>query len=428
MGTSRVILSSPQKEKKRKEKEERKRSERKNSAGETGHSSHSTSFHKTHPSGKKERTHKKSSSSSTGKSTEKRDAQRTSVNSVEGGVDGESMDVSDERPRNTLHSSLHHPAAREWLDVHIHPSMLVYPVFVTRRTVDKNIPGFSPNKQWGCGQNKDFASLAAYLHSLQMKGLRSVMLFGVVDEQEKDNVGGKGYDDPDTPVCLALRVLKKACPKLMLLADVCLCEYTDHGHCGTLRKVDGEELIDNDKTLTLLSKCAVLYAQAGAHMVCPSDMMDGRVEVIRKALDRNNYGHVSIMAYTSKKASCLYAPFRAAVESTFKGDRKRYQQPVGSASIAERAATRDIEQGADVILVKPCLWFGDIIRSFAERKTVPVAAYVVSGEYKMLQDYATATGDLEGVLKESHTSIVRAGATILITYFTPALLDYIPSW
>nr|AKG25419.1 HemB [Hematodinium sp. SG-2015] len=326
-----------------------------------------------------------------------------------------------------LHPSLHHPAAREWLEAHIHSSMLVYPLFVTDRDEDKDIAGFSPNKQWGRGPNGDYVTLVAHLKELEEKGLRSVMLFGVIGEAKKDEVGSDGYD-ARTPVCLCLQGLARACPNLQLMADVCLCEYTSHGHCGALREVTGEQVINNQRTLEILAECAIAYAKAGAHMVCPSDMMDGRIEAIRSALDRHEFAHVSIMAYTSKKASCMYAPFRAAVESTFQGDRKRYQQPVGSAGIANRALRRDLAQGADVVLVKPSLWYGDIIRSFAQNSDVPVAAYVVSGEYKMLQDYAESTGDLGTVLKESHTSLVRAGATVLVTYFTPVLLDLIPTW
>ena len=252
------------------------------------------------------------------------------------------------------------------------------------------------------------------------------MLFGVVEEKDAT---GTTADDSKNPVVLCLKALRKACPELMLLADVCMCEYTDHGHCSPLKHVHGEgELIDNDAGVARLVQIGLTYAKAGAHMLCPSDMMDGRIGAIRRGLDKMGMNHVSIMAYTSKKASCMYAPFRAAVESTFKGDRKRYQQPIGSSKIAMRAMSRDLQEGADVLLVKPCLFYGDIIRNFANASNVPIAAYVVSGEYKMLKDYGEATGCMENVLKESHIGLLRAGVSVLITYFTPKLLDMIPRW
>lgn len=334
-----------------------------------------------------------------------------------------------------LHSSLHHPAMREWQEPHLHSSNLVYPIFVTNREHDHPIKGFAPNVQWGAGKDMKFQTLVAYLSSLQKKGLRSVMLFGVTSEAEK-NCTGTMADDERTPVVRCLQALRMQCPDLMLLADVCLCEYTDHGHCAPLKpmppvgKSSLSELpiIDNEAGVKRLSDISVAYAKAGAHMVCPSDMMDGRINGIRCALDKEGMQHISIMAYTSKKASCMYAPFRAAVESTFKGDRKRYQQPCGSSQIARRALKRDLQEGADVVLVKPCLFYGDIIKSFAETSDVPVAVYVVSGEYKMLKDYGEATGSLEAVLREAHVGLLRAGASILITYFTPLLLDAIPTW
>jgi porphobilinogen synthase len=283
--------------------------------------------------------------------------------------------------------------------------------------------------RWGAGSEGTFDGLVAHLTPLVAKGLRSVMLFGVV---ENKTPSGEMADDSSTPVICCLRALtaNPATADLMLCADVCMCEYTDHGHCGVLRKVapNGEEVIDNAPSCDRLATIAVAYAQAGAHCVCPSDMMDGRVGAIRAALDSSSFSHISIMAYTSKKASCMYSPFRAAVESTFKGDRKRYQQPVGARGIGLRALKRDISEGADYVLVKPALFYADLIRAFAERAERPVACYIVSGEYKMLKDYGESCGCLEGVIKESHVSMTRAGASILITYFVPQILDWLPSW
>lgn len=325
-----------------------------------------------------------------------------------------------------VHASLHAPAAREWVEPHLHASQLVYPVFVTMAAVDKPIAGFEPNMQWQVATEAE-CGLVAHLRTLQAKGLRSVMLFGVV--QDKDAKGAQA-DHSATPVIVATKLLNRELPELMVMCDVCMCEYTDHGHCGLLRQLDGEEepVIDNDATNARLADIALAYARAGALFVCPSDMMDGRVATIRNKLDSAGFRHVGIMAYTSKKASSMYAPFRAAVESTFTGDRKRYQQPVGSVLHARQALERDEKEGASVVLVKPALFYGDIVRDLSQRTSLPVAVYVVSGEYVMLKDYAKRAGDLEQVLKESHVSMLRAGASVIVTYFTPELLDAIPKW
>jgi porphobilinogen synthase len=190
--------------------------------------------------------------------------------------------------------------------------MLVYPVFVTRRTADSKIAGFAPNKQWGMGEDGEFNTLVAHLEPLMKLGLGSIMLFGVVDESEKDERGASA-DAERNPVILCLAALAKALPTLQLMCDVCLCEYTDHGHCGSMLSPN---VIDNCDSVDRLSEIAVSYAKAGAHWVCPSDMMDGRIGGIRAALDKDPHTrHVAILSYTSKKASAMYAPFRAAVVS-----------------------------------------------------------------------------------------------------------------
>ena len=325
-----------------------------------------------------------------------------------------------------LHASLHHAAAREWAEPHLHASQLMWPAFVRDAAEDRDVPGFAPNKQWGSAN--EFGTLVARCRELQRAGLASVMLFGVV--ADKDERGSRA-DAPDTPVARATRALRAALPGLFVALDVCLCEYTSHGHCGLLRAVEGEpeRAVDNAATCARLADVALAYARAGAHMVCPSDMMDSRVRSIRAKLDEGGFHHVMIMAYTSKKASAFYAPFRDAVDSAFKGDRKRYQHPVGSAGLAMRALRRDAAEGADVVIVKPALFYGDIVRRFADDPAgLPVAVYVVSGEAVMLRGYADRTNDLETVLRESHVSMLRAGATILITYFTPEILGFLPRW
>lgn len=326
---------------------------------------------------------------------------------------------------SSLHSSLHHPAQRAWSEPHFHPSQLMYPLFVTARHEDRPIRGLEPEQQWGEQADGSFSTLVAHLRALQAKGLTSVMLFGVVEDKD---ARGSLADDPNTPVIKCTAVIRRELPELLVACDVCMCEYTDHGHCGLLRTVDGEQVIENAATVDRLAHIALAYAKAGAHMVCPSDMMDGRIASIREIFDANGYPHVSIMAYTSKKASVMYAPFRDAVESTFTGDRKRYQHPVGSSSHAELAFQRDLQQGADSVIVKPALFYADIVASFAAKKSLPVACYVVSGEYKMLKDYGTSTNSLESVVREAHLSLLRAGCTILITYYTPFILDRWTKW
>ncbi|RLN95044.1 hypothetical protein BBJ28_00023786 [Nothophytophthora sp. Chile5] len=326
---------------------------------------------------------------------------------------------------NSLHSSLHHPAQRAWSEPHVHPSQLMYPLFVTMRVEDKPIRGLEPELQWGQGAGGSFATLVTHLRALMAKGLTSVMLFGVVENKD---ARGSMADDENTPVIKCTLALRKALPELLVACDVCMCEYTDHGHCGILRSVDGEKVIENASTVDRLANIALAYAKAGAHMVCPSDMMDSRIAGIRAIFDANDFQHVSIMAYTSKKASVMYAPFRNAVESSFQGDRKRYQHPVGSTSHAELAFQRDLKEGADIVIVKPSLFYADIVASFAAKKSLPVACYLVSGEYKMLMDYGNSTDSLESVVREAHLSLLRAGASVLITYFTPFILEKYGKW
>jgi porphobilinogen synthase len=311
----------------------------------------------------------------------------------------------------------------------LHASQLVMPVFVSgHRKEDNIIGGFQQDngglKQFGYDGN--YGTLVEEVHKLADKGLRNIMLFGVVDE--KDSHGKFAYHS-ETPVVQAMQAIRKhkALDRVSLMADVCLCEYTDHGHCGIL-DADGR-FIDNNKSVDRMAEIAATYADAGADVVVPSDMMDGRIGAIRDRFNESGNGHVAIMSHSSKKASVLYSPFRSAVESTFTGNRKAYQHPVGSSTIAMRALERDIAEGADIVMVKPSLMYGDLISKFkAASPTTPVAAYVVSGEYKMLHDYGTSTGGLSEVVRESHLSLVRAGASIIVTYFTPFLLDEIPRW
>ncbi len=243
-------------------------------------------------------------------------------------------------------------------------------------------------------------------------GVGGLILFGL--PAKKDPEGREAYD-PDGIVPRALRAIKAAEPEILLWADVCLCEYTDHGHCGVVR--DG--VVDNDRTLPLLARAAVTYAEAGADLIAPSDMMDGRVGAIRSALDQAGHLETPIVAYSAKYASGFYGPFREAAESAPQfGDRRAYQMGPANSDEALREVALDLEEGADAVMVKPALPYLDVIRRVKDRFQVPVVAYNVSGEYAMIKA-AAQLGWLDGprVALESLTSIRRAGADIIITYF-----------
>jgi porphobilinogen synthase len=243
-------------------------------------------------------------------------------------------------------------------------------------------------------------------------GIPAVILFGVPDR--KDPLGTSAYAE-DGIVQRATRALKDALPELAVITDVCLCQYTDHGHCGCVEN----GCIENDASLDLIARTALSHAKAGADMVAPSDMMDGRVAEIREALDENNFSHVPIMAYSAKYCSAYYGPFRAAADSAPKfGDRRTYQMDPANALEALREATMDVEEGADIIMVKPALAYLDIIHRVRQEFDLPVAAYNVSGEFSMIKA-AEQMGWLDGprVMMETLTAIKRAGADLIITYF-----------
>jgi porphobilinogen synthase len=263
-------------------------------------------------------------------------------------------------------------------------------------------------------------SLAAEATELERLGVRSVLLFGIPDEKDAE---GSGAWDEDGVVQQALRALREASPGLVLLTDVCLCEYTSHGHCGAL---DGDD-VDNDLTLELLARTAVSHAEAGADAVCPSDMMDGRVAAIRTALDDAGRGETPIVSYAAKYASAFYGPFREAAESVPAfGDRRGYQMDPANVREALRECELDVREGADALLVKPALPNLDVIRAVRERFDLPVGAYNVSGEYAMLKA-AGARGwlDERQAALESLTAIVRAGADLVVSYWTKELAGWL---
>ena len=287
------------------------------------------------------------------------------------------------------------------------PDDFIYPLFVIPgRKIRKEISSMPGVAQLSVDLAVEEAREA---HRL---GIPAVLLFGI--PRKKDLRGTEGYARTGI-VQQAIRAIKGEIPDLAVITDVCLCEYTSHGHCGLI--VKGE--VDNDATLTLLSKMALSHAEAGADMVAPSDMMDGRVKAIRETLDKRGFQHLPIMAYAAKHASGFYGPFREAAESTPQfGDRKSYQMDPANAREAVREAALDVQEGADIIMVKPALPYLDIIRAFREEFDLPVAAYNVSGEYSMIKA-ACQRGWLEEerVMMEVLTAIKRAGADLIITYF-----------
>jgi len=243
-------------------------------------------------------------------------------------------------------------------------------------------------------------------------GIPAIILFGI--PQKKDEAGTSAYH-PKGVVQQAIRTIKKATPELLVITDVCLCEYTSHGHCGVV--VDG--YVDNDKTLKLLAKTALSHAEAGADIVAPSDMMDGRVKAIRQALDAHGLQNIAILAYAAKYASAFYGPFREAAESAPQfGDRRSYQMDPSNWREALREVEQDIAEGADMVMVKPALPYLDVIRKVRDTFNHPLAAYSVSGEYAMVKAAAQQGWlDEKGIVLEMLTSIKRAGADIIITYY-----------
>lgn len=284
---------------------------------------------------------------------------------------------------------------------------LIYPLFV--------VEGENIRKEISSMPNQFQLSVDNILREcdeLSQLGIRSIMLFGI--PQQKDEVGSAAYADNGI-IQQALRSVKEAFPEIVVVTDVCLCEYTSHGHCGVVESGD----VQNDATLELLAKEAVSHARNGADVIAPSDMMDGRVRAIRQALDADGFSDIPIMAYSAKYSSAFYGPFREAAESAPQfGDRKSYQMDPANSDEAVREIALDIAEGADIVMVKPALSYLDIVRRARDEFNVPIAAYNVSGEYSMLMA-AAANGwlDRERTTLEVLTSIKRAGADLIITYF-----------
>lgn len=320
------------------------------------------------------------------------------------------MELSN-RPRRLRGNGILRKMVRE---TRIDPSSLVYPMFVMEGSNKKEeIPSMPGQYRYSVDRMEE------KLAKLQKAGVNSVMFFGI--PEHKDEMGSGAYAE-DGIVQKAFCKAKETAPELYLIGDVCMCEYTSHGHCGILC---GQE-VDNDKTLEFLAKTALSQVQAGADMVAPSDMMDGRVAAIRRMLDQNGYSHTPIMSYAVKFASSFYGPFRdAAGSAPAFGDRKSYQMDYHNRREAIKEAMLDVEEGADILMVKPAMAYGDLIREVKDRTSLPLASYSVSGEYAMVKAAALAGFvDEAGIVCEMAVSAFRAGTDIYITYFAEELAEF----
>lgn len=287
------------------------------------------------------------------------------------------------------------------------PDDFIYPLFVTHgKGVKKEIGSMPGNFQ------QSIDNIVKDCDETKRLGIPAVLLFGI--PEHKDEVGSEAYSDEGI-VQHAVKAIKNKCPDLIVITDVCLCEYTSHGHCGVIKS----GVVQNDATLELLAREALSHAKAGADMVAPSDMMDGRVAAIRETLDREGFSDVPIMSYAAKYASSFYGPFREAAESTPQfGDRRAYQMDAPNSREALREVALDIDEGADIVMVKPALAYLDIIFQVRQQFNLPVAAYNVSGEFSMVKAGAKLGWiDGERVMMESLIAIKRAGADMILTYF-----------
>lgn len=300
---------------------------------------------------------------------------------------------------------------------HIDIEDLVYPLFVAEgrgiRHEISSMPGifqFAPDQ------------LASEVEEIAGLKIPAVILFGI--PEHKDEAGSSAYD-PDGVIQQAIQVIKKTAPELVVITDVCLCEYTSHGHCGVIT----DDYVNNDQTLPLLAKMALSHAESGADIVAPSDMMDGRVKVIREILDENGRQHIPILSYAAKYASAFYGPFREAAESAPQfGDRRSYQMDPPNVREALREVEQDINEGADIVMVKPALAYLDVIRRVRDTFNHPVAAYNVSGEYAMVKAAAQRGWlDEQRVVTEVLTAIKRAGADIILTYHAKDVARWLQS-
>jgi porphobilinogen synthase len=332
------------------------------------------------------------------------------------------LEKEEEETRSTANASMRMrrlrgtPVIREMVqESRVHPSSLMMPIFVRYgQGVIEPVAAMPGINRYSIDR------LSRHVEDLVSRGIRSVLLFGI--PESKDEAGTGGYSS-DGIIPSAVRELRNSFPSLVIAADVCLCEYTSHGHCGIVEK----GVVKNDETLPLLATAAVEYAKAGADLLCPSAMMDGQVSALRRALDDAGYQERLVMGYSAKFASSFYGPFRQAAGSTPAfGDRRGYQMNPANAREALREIESDVREGADIIMVKPALSYLDVIARARARFDLPIAAYNVSGEYAMIRA-AGLNGwlDEKRTILEVLTSIRRAGADIIITYFAPQAMDWL---
>lgn len=328
-------------------------------------------------------------------------------------------------PTTRLRRLRSHPYLRTLLQEHrLNPQELVLPLFI-KAGEGENVP--IPSMP-GCYQLR-LAHLPAEIARLQKIGVRAVILFGIPSSKQAD--GADSWLETGV-IQQAIRLIKSQAPEWLVVTDVCLCEYTSHGHCGLIQSpanpLQSDIQVDNDATIALLARQALSHAQAGADMIAPSAMMDGMVTQIRSALDDNHFNHIPILSYAVKYASAFYGPFRQAAESApERGDRRSYQMNPANSDEALREAQLDIQEGADILMVKPALPYLDIIHRVRETyPMIPVAAYQVSGEYAMLHAAANQGWlDLSATVMESLLAIKRAGASFIISYFTADVVQWL---
>lgn len=324
--------------------------------------------------------------------------------------------------KHYLHSSIFHPTLRDWqsLKSELTPSNFMYPVFIIENDNEvQAIPSMPGISRYGINKLKE------HLQNVISKGLTSILVFGVIDSLAKDEQATNA-DSSQNPVIKALPKLRAWFPNLVIACDVCLCPYSSHGHCAILSE---NGTIDNPKSIKRIADIALSYAKAGAHIVAPSDMMDGRIGAIKTLLIENNLqNNVAVLSYTCKFASNFYGPFRDAAKSkpSF-GDRKCYQLPPAGEGVAIRAAARDVEEGADMLMIKPIMAYMDVLKQVKDKyPEYPMFVYQVSGEYSMIYNAAEKSiFDLKAALLEILQSYRRAGADIIITYYTPLILEWI---
>lgn len=314
------------------------------------------------------------------------------------------------------------PILRRWYsEPKLSADHLVYPLFISNHPNDKipisSLPG---QYRWG------IESLLPFLETLIIKGLKAVLLFGMPSESTPKDEQGTCAFNPENGIFHAIQRISAMFPHLLVAVDVCLCAYTSHGHCHV---VHPQQHIDVEQTSLLLAKLALRYIKAGAHMIAPSDMTDTRIFTIKRTLLHEGYGHVPVMSYSAKFASSFYGPFRESSKTSLHihDSRQRYQLPVSSRKLALRALTRDANEGADILMIKPGSMNLDIVKEASESfPQLPIAMYQVSGEYAMLIHASRAGAfDLKDAVLESLNAGIRAGARILITYFTPQVLDWL---